>query len=84
MEQQGGAGAQRADEMNGQFSSVVVRESEASLNVFQRSDILGPSPAGIHTLAEHQFVSNASAGLTNGGGGESVAAGMGQDNGFFS
>jgi len=66
-EQQGGTCAQWADEMNGQFSSLVVGESEASLNVLQRADILWSSPAGIHALAEHQFVSDVSAGLTSGG-----------------
>lgn len=69
-EQQGGACAQWADEMNGQFSSLVVGESEASLNVFQRADILRSSPAGINALAEHQLVPDVSAGLTSGGGGE--------------
>lgn len=58
---------QRADEMNGQFSSLVVGESEASLNVFQGADMLWSSPAGIHALAEHQFVPDVSAGLTSGG-----------------
>ncbi len=66
-EQQGGACAQWADEMNGQFSSLVVGESEASLNMFQRADILRSSPAGIHALAEHQLVPDVSAGLTSGG-----------------
>lgn len=66
-EQQGGTRAQWADEMNGQFSSLVVGESEASLNVFKRADILRPSPAGIHALAEHQLVPYLSAGLTSGG-----------------
>ena len=71
-EQQGGACAQWADQMNGQFPSLVVGESEASLSVFQRTDILGPSPAGVHALAEHQLVSDVSAGLTSGrGGGQS-------------
>lgn len=64
-EQQGGACAQWADEMNGQFSSLVVGESEASLNMFQRADILRLSPAGIHALAEHQLVPDVSAGLTS-------------------
>lgn len=66
-EQQGGAGAQWADEMNGQFPSLVVGESEANLNVFQTADELRPSPAGIHALAEHQLVPYVSAGLTSGG-----------------
>lgn len=66
-EQQGGPCAQRADEMNGQFPSLVVRESEASLNMFQRADILWSSPAGIHALAENQLVPDVSAGLTSGG-----------------
>lgn len=65
-EQQGGACAQWADEMNGQFSSLVVGESEASLDVFQRADILRSSPAGVHALTEHQLVSYVSAGLTSG------------------
>ena len=56
-EKQGGACAQWTDEMNGQFSSLVVRESEASLNVFQRGNKLRSSPAGIHVLAEHQLIS---------------------------
>lgn len=66
-EQQGGACAQWADEMNGQFPSLVVGESEANLNVFQAADELWPSPAGIHALAEHQLVPYVSAGLTSGG-----------------
>lgn len=57
--------------MNGQFPSLVVRQSEASLNVFQRADILRASPAGVHALAEHQLVPDVSAGLTSGGGRES-------------
>lgn len=66
-EQQGGACAQWADEMNGQFPSLVVGDSEANLNVFQTADELWPSPAGIHALAEHQLVPYVSAGLTSGG-----------------
>lgn len=66
-EQQGGACAQWADEMNGQFPSLVVGESEANLNVFQTADELWSSPAGIHALAEHQLVPDVSAGLTSGG-----------------
>lgn len=66
-EQQGGPGAQRADEMNGQFSSLVVGEREASLNVLQRADIVGSPPAGIQALAEHQLVPDVSAGLRSGG-----------------
>lgn len=62
-EQQGGTRAQWADEMNGQFSSLVVGKSEVSLNVLQRSDILRLSPAGIHAFAEHQLVSDVSAGF---------------------
>lgn len=54
--QQGGASAQRADEMDGQVSSVVVGESEASLDMLQRANVLWPPPAGIHTLTEHQLV----------------------------
>lgn len=53
--------------MNGQFSPLIVGESEASLNVFQGADILGSSPAGVHALAEHQLVPDVSAGLTSGG-----------------
>lgn len=63
--QQGGASAQRTDEMNGQFPSLVVEESEASLNVFQGADVLRSSPAGIHALAEHQLVPDVSADLTS-------------------
>lgn len=74
-EQQGGAGAQWADEMNGQFSSLAVGESEASLNVFHRADILRPAPAGVHALAEHQLVPDVSAGLTSRGGGWLVLCG---------
>lgn len=66
-EQQGGACAQWADEMNGQFPSLVVGESEANLNVFQTADELRSSPAGIHALAEHQLVPDVSAGLTSRG-----------------
>lgn len=66
-EKQGGACAQWADEMNGQFPSLVVGESEANLNVFQTADELWLSPAGIHALAEHQLVPYVSAGLTSGG-----------------
>lgn len=55
-EQQGGAGAQWADEMDGQLPSLVVGQREASLNVFQGADVLRPSPAGVHALAEHQLV----------------------------
>lgn len=66
-EQQGGACAQWADEMNGQFPSLVVGESEANLNVFQTADELWSSPAGFHAPAEHQLVPDVSAGLTSGG-----------------
>lgn len=62
-EQQGGVCAQRADEMDGQFSSLVVGESEASLDMFQGVDELRSSPAGVHALAEHQLVPNVSAGV---------------------
>lgn len=65
--QQGGASAQWADEMNGQFPSLVVGESEASLNMFQRVDVLRSAPAGIHALAEHQLAPDVSAGLASGG-----------------
>lgn len=64
-EEQGGAGAQRADQMNGKFSSLVVEKSETSLNVFQRADILGSAPAGVHAPAEHQFVPDVSADTTS-------------------
>lgn len=64
-EQQGGACAQRADEVNGQFPSLVEGQSEPSLNVFQTADVLRLSPAGIHALAEHQLVPDVSAGLTS-------------------
>lgn len=66
-EQQGGACAQWADEMNGQFPSLVVGQTEANLNVFQTADELWSSPAGIHALAEHQLVPYVSAGLTSAG-----------------
>lgn len=66
-EQQGGACAQWADEMNGQFPSLVVGQTEANLNVFQAADELWSSPAGVHALAEHQLVPYVSAGLTSGG-----------------
>lgn len=52
--------------MNGQFPSLVVGESDTSLNMLQRADILWSSPAGIHALAEHQLVPDVSAGLTSG------------------
>lgn len=67
--QQGGAGAQWADQVHGQLPSLVVRQREASLNVLQGADVLGPPPAGVHALAEHQLVADVPAGWTGGGGG---------------
>lgn len=53
--------------MNGQFSSLVVRESEASLDMLQGADVLWLTPAGVHILAENQLVPNISARMTSGG-----------------
>lgn len=37
--------------------------------MLQGADVLGPSPAGVHALAEHQLVPDVPAGWTGGGGG---------------
>lgn len=68
-EQQGGAGAQWADQVHGQLPPLVVGQREASLHVLQGADVLGPAPAGVHTLAEDQLVADVPAGWTGGGGG---------------
>lgn len=68
-EQQGGAGAQWADQVHGQLPPLVVGQREASLHVLQGADVLGPPPAGVHALAEHQLVPDVPAGWTGGGGG---------------
>lgn len=63
-EQEGRACAQRTDEMNCQFASLVVEETQTSLNVLQRADVVRPSPAGIDALSEHQPAPDVSADLT--------------------
>lgn len=75
-EQQGGAGAQRADQVHGQLPPLVVGQREASLDVLQRADVLGPPPAGVHAPAEHQLVADVPAGWTGSGGGRESGRGL--------